>query len=82
MGKVYYDVDKIKAARLTKGWTQTELGFRVGVSETGINHLEKHRRGVGPAMMKKLAKVLGLSMRSLVVVVPDEEERELAGTGK
>lgn len=49
----------IKGRREERGWTQYELGEKVGVTRNTINRWERGWNGPEPGHRKKLAKVLG-----------------------
>ena len=48
----------VEKARLEKGWTQIELGRRVGTSQSAIHRIEKGQQNVSLDMVKKLSEVL------------------------
>jgi transcriptional regulator with XRE-family HTH domain len=60
--------DKLKALRLEKGLTQTDLGNRVGLSRRMLVHYEKHATRPPADKVMALANALGLSVNELVKV--------------
>lgn len=60
---------RIKAIRLQKGWSQEEMGFRIGVNKKSViseYENENDKRAVTLAMLPILADVLGSTMNYLV----------------
>lgn len=57
--------DKVRAHRESRGITLRELGRLAGVSPSFVCDLEAGRRHPGPANLKKIAKVLGLTYTEL-----------------
>jgi transcriptional regulator with XRE-family HTH domain len=51
----------IQSARLERGWSQTELGDRAGVSRPTIARIERGN-DVSTATLAKVAAALGLSV--------------------
>ena len=58
---------EIKAARLDRGWTQTQAAARLGVSQAYLNMLENGKRRFTPKLTRKLAMTYGLSPVTLPV---------------
>jgi transcriptional regulator with XRE-family HTH domain len=58
--------DKLRALRLEKGLTQTELGNRVGLSRRMVVHYEKHATRPPADKVLALANALGLSVNYLI----------------
>lgn len=52
---------ELKTARLERGWGQTEVAARVGVSQAYINMLEKGKRRLTRALARKFATVYELT---------------------
>lgn len=50
---------RIKAARLEKGYSQADLGALIGCSNNHVSHVEVGQTKVSLAMLLKLALVLG-----------------------
>lgn len=68
-----YDYPKLKEARLQKGWDQTTLAFKAGVSVATICRIETGNRTVKkPSTIKKLCRALGVPLASIVIA--DEED--------
>jgi transcriptional regulator with XRE-family HTH domain len=58
---------EFRAARLEKGWGQTEVAARLGMSQAYVNMLEKGKRRLTPQLTRKLAKLYSLSPVELPV---------------
>lgn len=77
----------LKAARLEKGWTETEAALRLGVSQPYVSMLEVGKRRLTPRLVKRVRSVFGLSPTVLPPkevreqVDPDVLARELASLG-
>lgn len=70
------DGEKLKKARIDKGWDQTTLAYKSGVSVATICRIETGNRTVKkPSTIKKLCRALGV--RSAIVI---DEEDELVTT--
>lgn len=74
---MHYDQTKIQAKRMEKGWSQKELARKIGVTDACISQVEGGTRQ-SPKTFKRLAAVLGLTMRELVV--PDEPPQKARKT--
>lgn len=61
-----YDVKQIVAARLKRGWNQTVLAYKAGISVATLSYIECGRRQ-SPKAVAKVAKVLGLKLEDLVI---------------
>ena len=53
--------DKIKELRQARGWTQAELGRRLGVTRNGINSWEQGLSMPSPASLVDLARIFSVS---------------------
>lgn len=58
---------ELKTARLERGWGQTEVAARMGVSQAYVNMLEKGKRRLTPALARKFAMVYELTPLALPV---------------
>lgn len=58
------DTQKLIDARETKGWDQTTLAYKCGVSVSTISRVESGER-CSPKTIKKIADKLGLSIEEL-----------------
>lgn len=61
-----YDQTQIERARKQKGWSQTELAAKAGVTSACISQIERGIRQ-NPETFGMLAKILGIPMKDLVV---------------
>lgn len=53
----------IRAARLSKGWIQSDLAFKFGCSRQYISQLERVKKGVSVANLAILAKLLEIDAK-------------------
>lgn len=68
--------EKIKAARLRKGYTQEELGNLIGVQKSAVAKYESGRVvNIKRSTLKKLSEVLGIPPVELVDGVPEEVQK-------
>lgn len=68
--------EKIKAARLRKGYTQEELGKLIGVQKSAVAKYESGRVvNIKRSTLKKLSEVLGIPPVELVDGVPEEVQK-------
>ncbi len=51
--------DHLRALRLAAGWNQTELGRRVGLSQSHLAKIERGEERPIPRTIARLVKVLG-----------------------
>lgn len=72
---------RIKELRKAKGWNQTELGEKVGLSFGGISGIEADRRDTSQAVIIKLSEIFEVSTDFLLTgkestneISPDERE--------
>lgn len=57
------DPDRLKAARLKKGWTQAEFGFHSKVDSALLSRLENGKaREIGISILGRIADTLGCSL--------------------
>lgn len=61
-----YHYKKLKAAREKKGWSKTDLGKKIDLSDALIGLIEKGERQ-GPASIKAYADKVGISMDEIVI---------------
>ena len=54
------------AIRLSEGWSQIEMGRRLGISRAHVCDVEKSRRLVSPDRAAKFARILGYSETQFV----------------
>lgn len=88
MGRVQFyrsvmslDPDKLRAARLSKHWTQRQLAERVGFSEDYINQLERswatRNKGTNLETLLRFAQTLEIAPEELLLVAPNAAPPEL-----
>lgn len=66
---------RIKILREAKGWSQAQLGEKVGVTASAVSYWENGVRDPGVETLRKLAAVLGTDMNYLFgQIEPREEE--------
>lgn len=57
--------DRIRAARIARGWSQGQLGREAGVSQTGISSWERNRTEPTRDDVKRLARALGVRVDAI-----------------
>ncbi|MDI3341551.1 MAG: helix-turn-helix transcriptional regulator [Sphaerobacter sp.] len=65
----------MREARQARGWTQDDLGRRVGVSRQTINAIENGRYDPSLPLAFKLARVFETTIEDLFIPTEDEEGR-------
>jgi len=73
-----YDIDKVKRARLVRGWTKAELARRIQKKPSTITQIEQGVFSPLPTTMKRIAEELGLKMEDLIL----EEGNESAARNR
>lgn len=58
---------RIRKARAAKGWTQTDLGRRVGMVQHNVSAIETGQRAPTLEHALELARVLGMTLDELVL---------------
>src|SRR6266851_4528885 len=58
---------EFRAARLAKGWTQSQAATRLGMTQAYLNYLEHGKRRLTPELLRRGTSVYGLSPKSLPV---------------
>ena len=53
----------IRGFRLREGWTQAELGEKIGVSQANLSKIEHGQRSIGKKLAKKMANVFQTDYR-------------------
>lgn len=78
-------MNRIRELRQAKGWTQTQLGDRVGMAKTTISGYERGDHQVDPAMLCALCDLFDVSADYLLgrsdtprPVISDDDARLLA----
>jgi len=68
--------ERIKAARLNKGWTQGQLADAIDVSSMAISRYENGSRTPNDIIVEKIAKQLDVSFFELYFGMTEEEIHE------
>jgi len=55
----------IKLQREQKGWTQTELGFHLGINSSAISRIENNTKSLSIKKISSLSKIFNLSTQKL-----------------
>ena len=71
----------MKAERLRRRWSQTDLGFRARLSASDVSRIETLRLQPYPLQVKRLARVLDLAADQLLAPVKESRADE-SGTKK
>jgi len=67
--------EKIKEARLAKGWTQAELASRLGVGQTAVGKWEKGVvTNIKRTMMQKIGEALNISPLLIIGILPQDNK--------
>lgn len=73
--------DNIKLLLDDRKMSQAELARRLGLTSGGVNHYVKGNRTPSVAMLKKIARVLGVKVDDIIgddaLITMDDSEREL-----
>ena len=59
--KAVVNVNRIKELRVTKGWTQAELGQMLNCSDVAIGRYEQGKRGLDVPTICRLCEIFGCS---------------------
>ena len=62
--------EKIAAARKAKGWSQEDLGWKVGVSTQAVSKWENNQSEPDKDHLVMLSDLLGLSLEELMTDIP------------
>ena len=57
---------RIRAARLSKGWTQVDMAVHLGISRNHLSDLETGKREIGLLMLQVIARGLDTTMDKLL----------------
>lgn len=61
-----FAAERIAAARQAKGMTQKQLGDKLGLPQSQISRIERNPDRTSVRALKRLAKALGVDVRSLI----------------
>jgi len=70
-------ITRMKAERIRRGWNQTELAAKSGLSGADISRIESGRMVPYPIQAVRVAKALRIQMRTLLELVPDPRHADL-----
>ena len=56
---------RVRERRRALGFTQAGLAARVGISASYLNLIEANKRGIGGALLQRIASELGLELGAL-----------------
>ena len=62
----------IRSLREQHGWSQEEIGFRVGVTAANISRIENNKHRPGPEVMQDLAQEFGIKVHELYALAEGE----------
>ena len=65
---------RVKAERLNRGWTQTELAYFARMSSADVSRIESGRMVPYPSHARRLARALSLKPSQLMETVKPREE--------
>jgi HTH-type transcriptional regulator / antitoxin HigA len=66
----------VRAAMERLGWSQSDLGYVLGVTTATVNQIIGGKRGISPAMAKALGLALGMETQTLVAMQAEWELRQ------
>lgn len=67
----YYKIgQRVKSARLAKGWTQSKLGSMVDCSNNHMSHIEIGQTKVSLSLLLKLSNALGTGLDYFLLDTP------------
>lgn len=64
--KLQWAGQRIAEARKARGWSQAELGKRMGLAQTQISRIERNPDSSTLRTLKKVAAALGVDVRGLI----------------
>jgi transcriptional regulator with XRE-family HTH domain len=75
------DIDKtiggnIRVRRLLRGWSQADVGERLGVSYQQVQKYECGANALRPALLRRLSELFGCSIHDLFYSAADVADRE------
>lgn len=62
-GELPYSAVTLRGMRNREGWTQAQLGDKLGVSQANLSKMESGKRSIGKAMAKRLAELFNTDYR-------------------
>jgi HTH-type transcriptional regulator / antitoxin HigA len=65
--------EAVRAAMDRLGWSQSDLGYVLGVTTASISQIIAGKRGISPAMAKGLGRALGMAPQALVTMQAEWE---------
>jgi putative transcriptional regulator len=65
--------NRVRELRADRGWSQTELGRRLGVSRQSVNAIEAGRYDPSLPLAFRIAAVFGLPIERIFRPDPEEE---------
>lgn len=68
------DTSVLEDARLRRGLTSAALAERAGISPSHLCNVEAGKKGLSPPALKRLARVLRVAARDLLLKDVDTEE--------
>lgn len=57
---------RLRSARLRRGWSQGQLGMRIGVTRFAVSHWEQGRREPSLDLLRTIERALHLSKGALL----------------
>jgi len=67
MGKVYVDLNKLRAYRAYKGITRREMSTLLGFKSSSYNNLENGKVDFTIGRLNKVCEILGIDPRDILV---------------
>jgi len=69
--------NRVRALRKTHGWSQEELGDKIGLSQTQVGKIERGTQRIQPHVLEQLADVFQVSTWKIAEYDRDERHRTL-----
>ena len=69
----------IRAARKKKGWTQSDLAYKLGINPVGIVQWEQNRRNPKFETRQKIARALDIDITELMLLSEKEDYEKKHG---
>ena len=57
---------RVRRLRIEQGMPQERLSLSAKIDQSGLSKFERSSRGVGPAVLRRIAGVLGVSFEELI----------------
>jgi len=76
MGKVYVDLNKLRAYRAYKGITRREMSTLLGFKSSSYNNLENGKVDFTIGRLNEVCKILNIDPIDILCIEEDEDEQD------